>query len=266
MPEPRSRQARAAYNYPDYTQDLIEILDAEGIDKVISVGHDWGSLLAQRLYNHHPDRVEGLVLINVGYMPPSADAIDINAANDQLEKIFGYPLLAYQAFFISDEAPAILNSNAGRVFDALHGAPENWMRDIFCVRGAMRKWLLGNTEVELRPYAQDPRLKDAFIQRFQQDGFDGPLCYYRAINQHKAQQEGVERLANDAAVVKVPTLYIICKQDFVCRPEVTYRAKQAGLLPDFEEATLDRAHWSPMESPGEIASLIKSFLERKFGS
>jgi soluble epoxide hydrolase / lipid-phosphate phosphatase len=47
----------ASYALNLMARDLCEILDAENLDQVISLGHDWGSILAQRLYNFHPERV-----------------------------------------------------------------------------------------------------------------------------------------------------------------------------------------------------------------
>ncbi|RYP05077.1 hypothetical protein DL764_004038 [Monosporascus ibericus] len=254
----------AAYSFRGLAQDLIEILDAEGIKKVISVGHDWGSMVAQRLYAYHPDRVEGLVLLNLGYMLPSAVPFDLQSANALFEKNFGYPIFAYWEFFTSDEAPALLRANAGRLYDGLHGAPRDWMKELFCVRGNMRKWLLSeNWNVEVRPYAQDPNLRQAFVERFQRDGFEGPLCYYLAMV-NNVQYEAEKGIPKDDLVVRVPTLYIICTQDSVCRPEASAPAKHGGFLPDIEEVTIDCAHWSPLERPDEIAEAIKSFLERRF--
>lgn len=40
-----------AYGYNMMTKDLLEILDAEGISKVISLGHDHGVGSASRFYN-----------------------------------------------------------------------------------------------------------------------------------------------------------------------------------------------------------------------
>jgi hypothetical protein len=41
----------AAYALNLMVKDLCEVLDTENLEQVISLGHDWGSILAQRLYN-----------------------------------------------------------------------------------------------------------------------------------------------------------------------------------------------------------------------
>ena len=65
------------------------------MSKVIAIGHDWGSAVAARLYNYYPDRVAGLVCLNVVYLPPSAEKFDLDAANEISKAVFGYPQYYY---------------------------------------------------------------------------------------------------------------------------------------------------------------------------
>ena len=58
----------AAYNYAGYSDDLVEILDAEHVEKVISVGHDWGSPVVWSLAAHHKDQVVGAANLCVPYI------------------------------------------------------------------------------------------------------------------------------------------------------------------------------------------------------
>ncbi|KAK7744765.1 hypothetical protein SLS62_010068 [Diatrype stigma] len=255
-----------AYGYDGMAQDLIEILDAEGIKKVVSVGHDFGSMVAQRLYNFHRDRVEALILLTVPYLLPPESPPDLEEINARAETLFGYPAVAYQEFFVTDEAPAILKAHVDRLYDGSHGAPAGWMREIFCTRGATRKWLLDEErKVELLNYAQDPALRQSFIERFQRDGFEGPVCYYKAGNS-TVQYDALKGLTKEQLTVQVPVLYIGCTQDAVCLPVLIQAAKQGGFLPDLEEAIIDSHHWPTLEKPDEVAELILSFLERRFAS
>lgn len=255
-----------AYTYDKLSDDLMEILDAERIDKVVSIGHDFGSLIAQRLYNHHPNRVAALILLNVGYMVEPEIELDLKTINVTTEELFGYPVLSYQELFITDEAPTLLKTHIDRFYQATHGAPVGWMKELWCVKGAMRKWLADERrEVDVLDYAQDPAMRRRFIERFQRDGFEGPLCYY------KAQASGLQRkaartLGDDRFIVQVPVLFVVCNQDPVCLPEWCAPAKQGGYLPDLEEVTIDSRHWSPLERPEEVSGQILSFLERRFTS
>ncbi|OTB02000.1 hypothetical protein M426DRAFT_323078 [Hypoxylon sp. CI-4A] len=256
----------AAYSTASIARDIVDILDAEEIDKVISIGHDWGSIFAQRLYNHHPDRVEGLILLNVAYIVPPKAPGNLKLLNAHFEKVLGFPIFGYQEFFITDEAPALLKAHLDRFYEAVHGAEPGWTQKIWCSRENLRNLLLDETqEVELLEYAKDPELRRTFVERFQRDGFEGPLCYYKASSA-QIHYHADKDLEDDRLVVKVPLLFIGCEHDPICRKEAIGPAKEKGFLPDLEEIILDSRHWCPLEKPEEVAAAMASFLEKRFGS
>lgn len=255
----------AAYKYDGMTKDITEILDAEGAKKVISIGHDWGCVVAARVYNYYPERVTGVVLLNVVYLPPSKDKFDLDATNAVTKEAFGYPIYMYWHFFTSPEAPKLLKEKVGRLYSALHAKGATSMRDFFCNANAFPDYLNSDSPVpEVREYAQDPEFKKYFIERLSRDGFEGPQNYYISFK-NNIQWECDSQLPAENAKVDVPLLYIGCTQDAVCRPEAMAGAKQAGLVPDLEEAPLvDCAHWSPYEKPDEMAAPIADWLQRRF--
>ncbi len=55
------------YDVGSLVAQLIALLDAEGIEQVDVVGHDWGGILAFGLAARHPDRVRRLVAANAPY-------------------------------------------------------------------------------------------------------------------------------------------------------------------------------------------------------
>ena len=121
------------YNLKDLSQDLMDVVDNEGHRHIISVGHDWGAMMAQRLLLFHPERVVGLILLNVAYRPP-AEA-NAEQANAMLVKLTGLPRIAYQQFFIGDNARELMEGNLESSFHALHGTDEgttNFMEDLLC--------------------------------------------------------------------------------------------------------------------------------------
>lgn len=48
---------------------LIALMDAEGIERASIVGHSMGGLIAARMAADHPDRVDRLVLVDAGFLP-----------------------------------------------------------------------------------------------------------------------------------------------------------------------------------------------------
>ena len=59
---------RDGYEKAQLMRDVIALLDELGIDKVTLAGHDWGGYVAFLLALEHPERVRGLLAMNV--LPP----------------------------------------------------------------------------------------------------------------------------------------------------------------------------------------------------
>jgi len=251
------------YAYQGQADDLAEILDNEDATGTIVIGHDWGSALAQRLYLHQRDRINGVVLLNVAYLVPSSEPFNLAHANDITERMTGRPRLAYWELFTASDGAEVIDRNLDRMWQALHGDVEDWMKKLFCTRGALRDFLLGSEEVPLKAYAKQPERKEAFLQQFARDGFAPALRMYKATALN-VQTSSDSHIPRDKLTIGVPMLYLICTQDAVCTPETMIPAKKQGLVPDLKEVVIESAHWSPMEKPKEVAAHIRDFLTERF--
>ncbi|EXJ66716.1 uncharacterized protein A1O5_09911 [Cladophialophora psammophila CBS 110553] len=253
------------YAYKDQADDLADILDCENAKFTIIIGHDWGSALAQRTYLHNRELFSGVVLLNTAYMVPSDQAFDLATVNELTEKTWGYPQFSYWEFFTAPDAAEIIDGNLERMWQVLHGDVEDWMKKMFCVPGAMRKFLLGTEEVPLKPYAKRPEWKGKFMQQFETDGFAPSLQMYKGTASN-IQFMSDSTIPKENLAIEVPTLFVICTQDAVCLPEMMVPAKNKGLVPDLKEVVIECAHWSPMEKPDEIAAHIRDFVISRFSS
>ena len=54
-----------AYQKIELAKDMIEVIDAFGINEFFLVGHDWGGIVAQELAFLVPDRVKKFVIMNI---------------------------------------------------------------------------------------------------------------------------------------------------------------------------------------------------------
>jgi 3-oxoadipate enol-lactonase len=59
----RSSAPRGPYTRSQLAADVIGVLDAEGIDRTILVGHSMGGIVSMQTALDYPDRIAGLVLI-----------------------------------------------------------------------------------------------------------------------------------------------------------------------------------------------------------
>ncbi|KAF9882290.1 hypothetical protein CkaCkLH20_00326 [Colletotrichum karsti] len=247
------------YAWNHLTSDVIRILDAEGLDTVISVGHDWGSFLCQRLYNFYPNRVRGLVTVSIAYSPPTT-AFNLDMANRVTKDIYGYGLLEYWHFFTADDGARLKNENLESVYAVAFGDPLTW-RQNFCSPGGMRRFISeGRTQPTL-PFATSQH-KEEFMRRFGKDGFEGPCCWYKA--QTFGVQNEADALVADNAKVLVPVLYWGGQDDQVCKPEALQPSINAGLLPEVTSKVREGGHWALLENPVEFGQDVLSWLEKHF--
>lgn len=252
-----------AYNSKGMTDDLYEIIDTEGFEKIIPVGHDWGSWMAQRLHLWQPDRCAGMVLLNVAYMPPSDQPFDLEATLTLTEQLFGYPTFAYWDVFAADDGPKLLHENAETLFHLIHWDDPEAMKKTFCTRGAMREMLQQSSPEQhaLKPYAKQPNFKESWLNRMKRDGFEGPQCWYKALARN-VQFESEKSIPKENLLVKEPCLFIGATGDAVCRQELMEPVRH--LVPDLESHMVEANHWCTYEKPIVVRELIVVWLKNKF--
>ena len=61
-----SHRPADAYAPADFVADAVRVIDAKGMERPVVVGHSMGGFHATALATAHPDRVRGLVLVDVG--------------------------------------------------------------------------------------------------------------------------------------------------------------------------------------------------------
>jgi len=252
---------REAYNFQYMAQDCKEILDKEGLDKIVVLGHDWGSVLTARFWNFHPDRCAGVVFVNVAYMPPTDQPFDLDAVVQTTQQVFGYGLYWYWHFFASDEAPKVLNSRLESVWTIGHGLPESW-RNTFCTPNGMRDFLVADRRQPTLPYATE-EMKQAFIARMQRDKFDGPQNWYGAMV-HGVQDEASKAVPKENYAISAPVLFFAGSDDVVCRPEAIQMPVDNGLLPKLTSVVVKAGHWSMLSNPREFGEALTSWLKANF--
>ena len=170
-------------------QDINDILDKEGIAKVIGISHDWyvvclvlrsplnttydalyrGSRVTSRLWNWHPDRLIACAFLGTGYGPPATAYADPVNMMQEIAKWIGYDVLAYMTFFIGEGTAELCKKNVrptiqiSRIplsttsqFDAfmslLFPLRGKLWRHNMCVTGGAQRWMDINTVLPAPEY------------------------------------------------------------------------------------------------------------------
>ncbi|QDS67816.1 hypothetical protein FKW77_007156 [Venturia effusa] len=251
------------YDSKGMTTDLIEIIDHEKIQNIVSIGHDWGAFLAGRMWLWHPDRVVAVIILNVAYSPPSMEPFNLAKVNDLMEKFTGLPRFSYWEPFISDYGAKLLEDNLETVYTGIYGGG-NAMEDLLCHKGALERSIREGKPMPVKAYAESPALKEEWISRFRRDGFTGPLNWYKAqaANHHYNVEKDIPK---DRFPITVPVLFIGASKDPVCLTQNIYMGQQAGVLPDLKVEEVDSGHWQTLEVPEKTGPAMKKWLSEKEG-
>ncbi|KAF4541827.1 Alpha beta hydrolase fold protein [Lasiodiplodia theobromae] len=258
----------ALFNSKDLTADYVELLRAEHVtSNVVVVGHDWGSFSAQRVWLWAPELVVGVALLNVAYIPPSETPFDLAAANAFFEQATGLPRYAYWELFTAEDGAEVCDKHLESLWHVAHGNRPNWMRDMFCVRGAMREFLLADRrDVELHEYAKPGNgWREEWLQSVREGGgLASALCCYKALA-HNHHYEVEKELPKERIPVTVPTFFLGCDRDDVCLSALIEKNRADGHVgPDLTVKNIDSAHWCPMEKPDEVGKALYEWLSSKF--
>jgi soluble epoxide hydrolase/lipid-phosphate phosphatase len=252
-----------SYNSKGMSTDLIEIIDHEKIQNIVSIGHDWGAFLAGRMWVWHPSRVVAVIILNVAYSPPSKEPFNLTNFNDLFEKLTGLPRFSYFELFAADYAVKLLEDNLETMYSGMHG-DGNALEDLFCHRGALEKFLRKGKQLPVSGFASSPAMKEAWISRLRRDGFTGPLNWYKA-QVHDVHLEVEKDIPVEGLPITVPVLFIGASKDKVTMTQMIYVAQQAGVLPDLKIEEVESGHWQTLEVPDKTGPIIAGWLKEKEG-
>lgn len=214
-------------------KDVIDLLDALGIDRAVLVGYDWGgrgACVASALW---PDRVSGLVSIG-GYniQNIAKSAVSPQSAEQEHQ-------LWYQWYF---------HTERGRI-----GLTQN--RDEIC-HLLWKMWSPGwkFTEETFRTTArsfENPDFVDTVIQSYRHRYGNAPG------DPHLEPLE--ERLASQPRII-VPTVVLHGEQDRV-EPPSKSEGQESQFTSHYERRLLSEAgHCAPAEAPREVGRAIRGIL------
>jgi pimeloyl-ACP methyl ester carboxylesterase len=248
-----------AYRIDQLCNDLIGLLDAEGIKKAVFCGHDWGGAVVWAMPLLHPDRVAGVIGVNTpaslpSPQPPIAMLRQFRGPDNYMVK-FQEPGLADKALAANVRKTFQLFMRRGGLFNAQEFAK-------LAPDAPERKFqLLKMLEQPVESYTGEvflsPAELDVFVKTFQKTGFTGGINWYRNIDANWALTKDLPRQ------IEVPCLYVGAEDDVVLPPSSANGMEK--FIPRLEKATIkDCGHWTQQEQPAEFNRIVIDWLKNNF--
>ena len=246
----------ADYTVQKLIGDLTGLMDGHDIDKAVIVGHDWGALVAWQMGLIAPERMAGLVALNIPFFkrPPLNPILlmRLKLGND-------FYIVNFQD---SDEADRRFGEDPRRFIDTMM-RKRRVRRDLPREKRGKRRPLSllemfdrddPGGEVLLRPAELD-----YYADAFESGGFTGPINWYRNFKHNWKSTRGVEQC------VRVPSLFIGARDDVIVSPKQIEAMRPC--VPDLETHMIeDCGHWTQQERPQETNELILDWLGRRYRS
>lgn len=239
------------YRIEELIADVHGLLDALELETATFIGHDWGALVLWQMAMRTPERIAGLIILNIPHFPRTpVDPIQI------MRSRFGddFYIVNFQDSDAADRAFAAdpvhffnmmmrRNQVSRQQFDQLPAE----MKSVSLLKMMAR--VEGNGE----PLLTDEE-RDYFASAFTKSGFTGPINWYRNWSHNWQQLAGVNQQ------IDIPTLFIGADNDVLIGLQHIEGMKP--LIPDLTIHMLDCGHWTQQEKPDDVNNLLLEWLQR----
>ncbi|KAF8212752.1 alpha/beta-hydrolase [Mycena galopus ATCC 62051] len=229
-----------------HAQDIVDILDAEGLTQVIGIGHDWGVL---PLSPH-----AACAFLAGGYMAPLAAGSDRISQRTEIIKTFGYDVFAYMRFFVQADAPAIIEKHIDSFISLMYPEELDLWKDPMCVDGSARAWVESNKITGLPAYISQENnvhLRQVLID----DGISARLCWYKATTE-RAIAEDNAKVSPKAAEIHQPLLFIAFAEDCLTLPIMGDTAHAKYAKGKVTRKEISAGHWGVESNAEELNGIL----------
>jgi pimeloyl-ACP methyl ester carboxylesterase len=231
-------------------------MDALDVEKSMIVGHDWGALVTWQMALLKPERMAGLVALNIPFFkrPP------INPITYMRFKLGrDFYIVNFQD---SDEADRRFAEDPAKFIDAMMRR-RRINRDKPPRKRSKRRPLsllqMLDREDPGGEVLLSPDELQVYSAAFAEGGFTGPINWYRNFAHNWKSTKGVDQF------VHMPSLFVGASED-----AIVSRRQIEAMKPNVTDLEIrmidDCGHWTQQERPGELNEILLDWLSRCYPS
>ncbi|KAJ7087044.1 alpha/beta-hydrolase [Mycena crocata] len=241
-------------------QDIVDVLDGEGIEQVIAVGHDWGSRVVSRMLNYHPHRISACAFFGLGYLPPQPQhGADPITRSPQIKQMLGHDVLAYQRFFIQPDAASVIEAHLDSFLNLVYPEkPEVWIEHL-AVDGGARAWIESNTTTALPSYMTQED-KEYHHKTLASGGLSAPLCWYK-VQVEKANADDDANVPSTAYDIAQSLFFVAFTAEFPGLPSLGDMSHGKHAKGPVTRKEVAGDHWAVESHAGELNQWLLEWIE-----
>ncbi|MGY2217180.1 alpha/beta fold hydrolase [Pseudomonas sp. K5002] len=239
----------ADYDLLTLCADIQGAMDLFGHRRVVMIGHDWGAVVAWHLALLEPERVSQLVTMSVPFAGRSRRPV-IEIMRELYADRFNY-ILYFQAPGVAEKE---LDADIERTLRLFMQD-----QDVFLQKKPASAKLLEGVPLPAKlPAWCSQQDLDVYVQTFANDGFRGPLNWYRNFERNWQRTEFLA-----GRQVLQPTLFLIGDRDPVGVFEAHTLKRMPDVVPNLQQSVLANCgHWIQSEQGPKVNELLLGFLGR----
>ncbi|GLB44172.1 putative epoxide hydrolase [Lyophyllum shimeji] len=239
------------------SQDIIDILDAENVQKAIAIGHDWGCATASRLANCHSDRFIAFAFLAVGYVAPTGTKYeDLLAQSKQLS---GSELFGYWSFFSEKDSHKTIEKNFDSFYSMLLADDAELWKAHVSPLGALKAWIEANKRTALVAYVPKEEV-EIQKQHLLEGGLEAPLCWYK-VNIVGLEPEDQKGIPQENHLVHQPVFFGATLRDYVCRPDFGKMLAAKCCVGPLTVRDYDTGHWVMWEEKDKLNQELLEWIQ-----
>ena len=242
------------YTIQNLIGDVTGMLDALSMEQALFIGHDWGAMVLWQMALLEPERMAGIINLNIPFMPRTL--VDpISLMRDFLGDDFY--IVNFQD---TNEADLKCDADPGHVFDVMMRKNQITRAQFDALPKEKKAFsliaALARTELSGEPLLTEEEHR-IYAQAYEISGFTGPINWYRNWTRNWESTDDVEQTVN------VPTLFIGARDDVIVSPAQIKAMKPH--VSDLEVQMIKKCgHWTQQEKPDEVNEMILEWLARRY--
>ncbi|RYN29000.1 hypothetical protein AA0114_g12405 [Alternaria tenuissima] len=251
-----------SYRLKSINSEIVELLDCEGVDRVVATGHDFGTAILSTLHYYNPDRLLALAYLTLGYTAPGANLrlAEIEALNNQTNSLFGYPVFGYFIYHTTREAVAAYDDHLDSAYSLWFTNNATYQKEHLAPLNELERWLSGDRRA---PYG-GVYITDVVKEQWKaivraQGGLAGGLRWYKSLLSG-VNQDDAAALQSVSPIITKPTLVVTSNRDPVCLPSITLN-NTLPYAPFARPRTLDSGHFVQLEKTDELNYELHEFVK-----